>query len=107
MASTMIAIQIRLTSAPAAWNKSQRTKRITAATMSRWITLSYLLWLLFIVLRNVDPRSWRARLSAHVGLDTHDGVGHVITDAGWQRLDGVGHVTENPATTLERGETAL
>ncbi len=36
-----MAIQSRLTSAPAAWNKSQRTKRMTAATTSKWITLVY------------------------------------------------------------------
>jgi len=39
IARTTMAIQIRLTKAPAAWNKSHKTNRITAATSSRWITL--------------------------------------------------------------------
>ena len=37
-----MAIQSRLTNAAVAWNKSQRTKRITAATIKKWINLAYL-----------------------------------------------------------------
>src|SRR5450756_155942 len=36
-ASTTMPIQSRLISAPVAWNNSQSTKRMTAATMSMWI----------------------------------------------------------------------
>jgi len=41
-ARTTMAIQSRLTNAAVAWNKSQRTKRITAATIRKWINLAYL-----------------------------------------------------------------
>lgn len=45
IASTMMMIHSRFTKPADAWNKSHSTNRMTAATRSRWINSTYLLYL--------------------------------------------------------------
>jgi len=42
--SSAIAIQIRFTMAPAAWNRNHKTSKIAAMTRRVWIKSSLLLW---------------------------------------------------------------
>ncbi len=94
-----MAIQSRLTSAAAAWNKSQRTKRMTAATMSRWIT--FVGPPVFGVSPFEISSYRRVGGSTHFGFDTLDRIGEVITNKAKQRLDGGGQLSDSSATRLQ------